>query len=216
MIDVLRCAALAALFCLAAPVAAQQFDRPGLLERAPPQARAEIAAALQHVLIVRHARKADEDCNAIPCPLSERGEAMAARLAAIIGDPALPLAFATATCRAMATAAPAADHVFPHQASDGVEAACPPHEAVTRTRAAAMAHARNAPMRWLLVAEHSNTVCLWAADFAGEAAAQAAGCDETGRLQSSDYGDIFWLYRTGQGQWRLVRLRGVFDVADAG
>jgi hypothetical protein len=62
----------------------------------------------------------------------------------------------------------------------------------------------------MLAGEHSNTSCLWLAEFAGAAAAETAGCEE-GRLPETAYGDIFWLYQSG-GDWQLTVLPGAFSV----
>ena len=116
--------------------AAADFDRPALLQLAPADVQADIAASGRHILVVRHAYKISPDCNGMECPLSEAGEAM-----------------------------------------------------VTR---------------------HSNTSCLWLAEFAGVAAAETAGCEE-GRLPETAYGDIYWLYQSG-GDWQLTVLPGAFSV----
>ena len=78
-------------------------------------------------------------------------------------------------------------------------------------RMQAVNDARESLNRWTLVAEHSNTVCVWVAAFAGADAALEAGCDADGSVGSQAYGDIYWLYRV-DGRWHAVTLPGVFDA----
>ncbi|MEE2565555.1 hypothetical protein [Hyphobacterium marinum] len=185
------------------------FDRPGLLDAAPEDSRAALEGADRHILVVRHARKADESCNAIDCPLGEPGEAMVSGLSALIGEPPVDAALASAACRTVETAEAGGAWVTMHRAADTYALACG-GGTVDRTRTEAMTEARDGLARWTLVGEHSNTTCLWVAAFAGDDAAEGAGCVE-GALGHEDYGDVFWLHRTA-GEWQVVVLPGVFDV----
>lgn len=185
------------------------FDRPGLLAAAPEDSRAVLESADRHILVVRHARKADESCNAIDCPLGEPGEAMVNALGALIGEPPVDAALASAACRTVETAEAGGSWVTMHRAADSYALACG-GGTVDRTRTEAMSEARDSHARWTLVGEHSNTTCLWVAAFAGDAAAEDAGCVE-GALPSTAYGDVFWLYRTA-GEWQVALLPRVFDV----
>ena len=186
------------------------FDRPFLLGGAPDDLHDEIESADRHILVVRHARKESEDCNAIECPLGEPGQAMVATLAELIGDEPVDAAYASAACRTAATAEAGGAWVMMHRAGDNYPLACG-GGTVDRTRAEAINDARESLNRWTLVAEHSNTVCLWVASFAGRDAALEAGCSEEGSVGSEAYGDIYWLYRVN-GQWHAVTLPGVFDA----
>lgn len=208
--------AVAAAAILLAPLApyaygqaAQGFDRPALLAAAPETARAALEQADRHILVVRHARKGDESCNAIDCPLSETGEAMVAELASLIGEPPVDSALASAACRAVATAEAGGTWVTMHRAADTYGLACG-GGTVDQTRSEAMTDARGSLARWTLVGEHSNTACLWVSAFAGDEAADRAGCVD-GALESDAYGDVFWLYRVA-GDWQVALLPGVFDV----
>ena len=189
---------------------AAPFDRPLLLDGVPVELQEEVAAADRHILVVRHARKESEDCNAIECPLGEPGQAMVAALGELIGDEPVDAAYASAACRTAATAEAGGAWVMMHRAGDTYPLACG-GGTVDRTRAEAINDARESLNRWTLVAEHSNTVCLWVASFAGRDAALEAGCSEEGSVGSEAYGDIYWLYRVN-GQWRAVTLPGVFDA----
>lgn len=208
--------ALAAAAILLAPLApyaygqaAQAFDRPVLLAAAPETARSALEQADRHILVVRHARKADESCNAIDCPLGEPGEAMVAELAALIGEPPVDAALASAACRTVATAEAGGVWVTMHRAADTYALACG-GGTVDQTRTAAMTEARESLARWTLVGEHSNTACLWVAAFAGDQAADSAGCVD-GALEHDAYGDVFWLHRVA-GDWQVALLPRVFDV----
>jgi hypothetical protein len=207
-----------ALFSLLAacapPEAGAGFDRSGLLQRMPAEIAADIDRADRHILVVRHARKIAPDCNALDCPLSPRGEAMVAQLAGLIGTPPVDEAYASAACRTFRTAEAGGRDVTVHQAADGLETGCTADDRVTRSRADAFAQAAASQARWTLVAEHSNTTCLWLAQFAGDAASQAAGCTD-GRLADTAYGDVFWLYRL-DGAWQLAVLPAGFEVAAEG
>jgi len=190
--------------------AAADFDRPALLELAPADVQADIAASGRHILVVRHAYKISPDCNGMECPLSEAGEAMVTRLSGLLGETPVDRAYASAACRTRLTAAAGHAEVVAHQAVDGYAADCTPGATIERQRSAAFAEARDGDARWTLAGEHSNTSCLWLAEFAGVAAAETAGCEE-GRLPETAYGDIYWLYQSG-GDWQLTVLPGAFSV----
>lgn len=194
----------------ASALAADGFDRQMLLMAADESIRADIERADRHLLIVRHARKAEETCNALDCPLGESGRAMVARLDALLGEPDFDAVYSSGACRTYETAMPAGE-VIQHAAAASVPALCGGGIA-ERTRDDAIAEARASNARWSFVAEHSNTSCNWVAAIAGEEALAGTLC-ETGRLTSADYGDIFWLYRIA-GEWRIDVLEGVFDVAE--
>jgi hypothetical protein len=100
-----------------------------------------------------------------------------------------------------------------HRAADGLSKGCDEGERIDRLRSEAFADARNSDKRWTLVAEHSNTVCQWLAEFVPEdaAARENAGCHD-GRLASSAYGSIYWLYRA-DGTWKLITLGNAFEIA---
>jgi hypothetical protein len=204
---------IAAGLALSACSPADEFDRPAMLAAVPDADRAAVGAADRHILVVRHARKITPDCNALDCQLSENGEAMVAELASLLSDAPVDLAYASAACRTRLTADAGGRRVIVHQALDGYETGCDEGELVSRTRSEAFAEARAADGRWALVGEHSNTSCLWLAEFAGEAGATAAGCTD-GRLADTAYGDVFWLYRTGE-TWSVTVLPGVFEVETA-
>jgi len=196
-----------------APDQAGEAVRPGLFDLAPVEAQDGLRAADRHILVVRHAHKIAPDCNGMACPLSPQGEAMVLQLSGLIGTPVVDRAYSSAACRTYLTAAAGGTDVVVHQAVDGYEAGCEPDAVIARTRADAFAETRAASAGWTLVAEHSNTSCLWIAEFAGDAAATRAGCSE-GRLPETAYGDIYWLYSTDDdGQdWSLTVLPGAFDV----
>lgn len=187
------------------------FERAGLLEAAPESAREEIRTAGRHILVVRHARKISEDCNGLDCALSERGAAMVERLSALIGDRPVDTAMASAACRTVFTARAGGAEVIQHQPAPGVDTPCEGEDAVTRSRAIAMLSAEESDARWTLVAEHSNTACLWVEAFAD---VEGTPC-ESGSLPSGAYGDVFWLYETQAG-WQLAVLPGAFDIAGDG
>ena len=189
---------------------AGDFDRPALLALAGEADRDALRAADRHILVVRHARKIAPDCNGMECPLSARGEAMVARLSALLGETPVERAYASAACRTRLTAAAGHAGILAHRAGDDYPADCTPGETVDRLRSTAFAEARADEARWTLVGEHSNTSCLWLSEFAGPEAADHAGC-ENGRLPHDAYGDVFWLYRTG-GNWSLAVLPGAFEV----
>lgn len=189
---------------------AEGFDRPALLALADAADRDALRAADRHILVVRHARKIAPDCNGMECPLSDRGEAMVARLSELLGDTPVDRAYASAACRTRLTAAAGHADIVAHRAVDDYPADCTPGETVDRLRSAAFAEARDGAARWSLAGEHSNTTCLWLAEFAGPQAAEEAGCDE-GRLAHDAYGDVFWLYR-GESGWDLTVLPGAFEV----
>lgn len=203
---------IAVLACLASACTPDRvpFDRPGLLERAAEGQQHELRAADRHILVVRHARKVAPDCNALDCGLSERGTAMVARLAETVGPEPFGAAFASSACRTMLTAAAGGVEVVAHQPVDGMGEGCSPGEPITRTRAEAFQEAYDSEARWTIAGEHSNTSCLWLAEFAGAEAATASGCSD-GRLSSDAYGHIYWLYRL-EGVWRLTVLEGAFEV----
>lgn len=189
------------------------YDRPDLLARANDGVQHELRTADRHILVVRHARKVSPDCNALDCQLSEQGEAMVAQLSTVLGDTPVGAAYASAACRTSLTAAAGGLDVVPHQALDGYDTGCAAGETVTRQRSDAFAEALDSEVRWTLVGEHSNTVCMWMAEFAGPDAAGEAGCVE-GRVPSDAYGHVYWLYRM-EGVWRLTVLEGAFEVAAA-
>ena len=208
----LRGLAAAALGGLAA-CAPQGFDRPGLIAGASEDDADALRSADRHILVVRHARKIAPDCNAMDCQLSLRGDAMVERLGGLIGGP-VDFAFSSAACRTQLTAEAGRIPVVPHQAVDELAAGCAKGETVSRRRSEAFAEARLSDSRWGLVAEHSNTSCLWIEEFAGPSGAAEAGCVE-GRLPDGAYGDIYWLYRI-DGAWQVSVLPGAFDIdADA-
>ncbi|WP_417479177.1 histidine phosphatase family protein [Maricaulis maris] len=182
-----------------------------LFALAPENVRADIQAADRHVLVVRHALKVSPDCNAMNCPLSPEGDLMVERLTALIGDTPVDRAFSSAACRTRLTAAAGGIEVVAHQAVDGYAVGCLDGETVDRVRADAYADVDAAETGWTLVGEHSNTSCLWMSAYAGPEAAQAAGCDGEGRLPEDAYGDIFWLYGTGE-DWSLTVLPDAFSI----
>lgn len=200
--------AAAAAFVLAA--CGNGFERQDLLDAAPEELRGEISAASRHILVVRHARKISEDCNGLDCALSERGAAMVARLAELIGPRPVDAAMASSACRTVYTARAGGTGVVQHQPAPGLDAPCEGDAPVTRSRAVAMLSAEESDARWTLVAEHSNTACLWVDAFADTAGTPC----EAGTLASDAYGHIFWLYETGEG-WQLAVLPGAFDVPEA-
>ena len=202
------------LAACAGPETAPGFDRPALLELAPADLVADLRRADRHILVVRHARKISPECNALDCPLSAQGDAMVTRLSELVGTPEIDQAFSSAACRTLRTAEAGGHAVIVHQAGDGLETGCAADEVVTRSRAEAFADAEASDAVWTLVAEHSNTSCLWLAQFAGLPASEMAGCSE-GRLAGTAYGDIFWLYSV-DGAWQLTVLPGVFEVGAQG
>ncbi|MFW5661482.1 MAG: histidine phosphatase family protein, partial [Oceanicaulis sp.] len=139
--------ALAAL----ALVSAADFDRPALLDAAPAERRTQIAAAPRHVLIVRHARKISEDCDALDCALSDEGAAMVARLAGLIGPVPVDAAYASSACRAVYTAAAGGRPPLQHQPASGLTQGCETGIPVARTREDALADTRDGQARWTLV-----------------------------------------------------------------
>ncbi|PWE18539.1 hypothetical protein DDZ18_02740 [Marinicauda salina] len=174
----------------------------------------EPAAPERQVLVVRHARKISEDCNALDCPLSERGEAMVARLGTFLAGPdvgGVDAARASSACRTVRTAEAAGVPVIPHQAGPDHVARCGGGVDVALTREDAIDAVRADDAPATLVAEHSNTVCLWIVEYAGEAAAGEAGCVD-GRLPSEAYGDVFRLSGAGE-VWTLTVFEDAFDVA---
>ena len=203
-------ALLSMLAACAGPETAADFDRPALLAGAAADRADDLRRADRHILVVRHARKISSDCNALDCSLSPQGEMMVARLAELIGAPAIDQAYSSAACRTLRTAEAGGRAVIVHQAGDGMEAGCTAEEVVTRNRAAAFADAEASDARWTLVGEHSNTSCLWLAQFAGLEASETVGCSD-GRLADQAYGDIFWLYRL-DGNWQVTVLPSAFEV----
>ncbi len=194
----------------AAAMAQSTFDRNGLLALADASVRENLMAADRHVLIVRHARKADEDCNALDCPLGENGLAMVARLDALLGQPDFDAVYSSGACRTFETAS-AAGTVLQHAAVARAPQMCGGGIA-ERSRDDAMADAMEGDARWTFVAEHSNTSCGWVEAIAGADAMAGTLC-ESGQLTSADYGDIFWLYRLN-GDWHVTELPEAFEVAD--
>lgn len=192
----------------ATALASDEFDRPALLRAASAAVRADIASADRHILVVRHARKADESCNALDCPLGESGLAMVERLDILLGEPDFDAVFSSSACRTYQTALPAGD-VVQHAAAPSAAEMCGGGIA-DRTRAEALNAAVSSDVRWMFVAEHSNTSCGWVAGIAGPDTLEGTLC-AGGRLESGDYGDIFWLYRT-DGSWRLEVLEAAFDT----
>ena len=190
------------------------FDRPDLLALLPAELAEPVERADRHILVVRHARKISDDCNALDCPLSSEGEAMVASLATLIGLPPVGAAYSSAACRTLRTGEAGGAAVVMHQAADGLEAGCLAEDQIGRSRADAFAEAAESAARWTLVAEHSNTSCQWIIEFAGEAAAGEAGCTD-GRLPDGAYGDIYWLYRD-EGEWHVTVLPAAFDNSAAG
>ncbi len=186
------------------------FDRPALLALAAPNIHADLQNAERHILVVRHARKISEDCNALPCPLSPLGEQMVARLREIIGEPAVDMALSSAACRTKFTAAAGGRKVEVHQAGDGMAQGCVDGAVISRTRAQAISIARNTDARWSIVGEHSNTVCTWLMEFTTKSEAENAGCVDN-RLPSKAYGHVYWLYQL-QGEWRLAVLSEAFEI----
>ncbi|WP_420430420.1 histidine phosphatase family protein [Hyphobacterium sp.] len=194
-----------------APATAQaSFDRPGLLTLADPASTPDILSADRHVLIVRHARKISEDCNALDCPLGAAGESMVARLDTLLGEPDFDAVFSSSACRTVETVRVAGD-VVQHAAAENAREMCGGGVA-ERARDDAIQDAVTSDARWTIVAEHSNTTCGWVAAIAGDAALSGTPC-EGGRLDSSDYGDVFWLRRQAD-VWHLTVLEGVFDVSE--
>jgi len=138
---------------------------------------------------------------------------MVERLAGLVGDTPFERAYSSAACRTRLTAAAGGAPVVVHQAGDGYAVGCSEGETVTRTRGDAFAEVDAGDAGWTLAGEHSNTSGLWMATLAGTDAAHAAGCDGEGRLPEDAYGDIFWLYRTGE-DWALAVLPDAFSLAD--
>ena len=200
---------LSAALMLAGCVEEAASPRPALFDAAPSDVRGAIERADRHILVVRHARKIAEDCNALDCPLSEHGRQMVFRLAGLLGEPVTQV-YASNACRAVETAAAAGGPVIQHQAGTGHTDRCGGGAPVERTRTQAMEEARFGAADWTLVAEHSNTVCLWVEAFA----TGAEPLCEDGALPADRYGDVFWLYRA-DGRWSLTRLDAAFDVPSA-
>ncbi|WP_421784755.1 histidine phosphatase family protein [Hyphobacterium sp.] len=198
------------LIASASAAAQAAFDRPALLALSNADLAEAITMADRHVLIVRHARKVSEDCNALDCPLGDDGEAMVARLDALLGTPDFDAVYSSSACRTYETAL-AAGPVVQHAAAPSARGMCGGGVA-ERERADALQDAVASNARWTLIAEHSNTSCGWVAAIAGEAVLADTPCDG-GQLASSDYGDIFWLYRQGEG-WHLTVLERAFDVSE--
>jgi Histidine phosphatase superfamily (branch 1) len=194
----------------AAAMAQSNFDRAGLLSLADEAVRENLTAADRHILVVRHARKADETCNALDCPLGENGLAMVARLDDLLGEPDFDAVYSTGACRTFETAS-AAGVVLQHAAVARAPQMCGGGIA-ERSRDDAIANAVNGDARWTFVAEHSNTSCGWVEAIAGAEALGGTLC-ESGQLTSADYGDIFWLYRL-DGAWHVTELQEAFEVAD--
>lgn len=197
------------LIASASAFAQDEFDRPNLLALAGEADRTALIAADRHILVVRHARKVSEDCNALDCPLGERGVAMVARLDDLLGEPDFDIVYSSSACRTRNTVAIAGD-VIQHAAAPSAREMCGGGVA-ERTRGDALAEAQSGEARWTIVAEHSNTSCGWVSAIAGEAALSGTPC-EGGRLASSDYGDVFWLHRHGE-DWSLTVLERGFDVS---
>ena len=190
----------------------QTFDRPALLDQLADAQRLGVVRADRHILVVRHARKSSPECNAMDCQLSPRGEAMVSRLHGLVGPAPFDAAYASAACRTRDTARAGGIKVQSHRAADRLSRGCEAGESIDRLRSDAYADARSNEKRWTIVAEHSNTVCQWLAEFVpDDTAREAAGC-QGGRLPSSAYGVVYWLYRT-DGQWHLTHLDNAFDVA---
>lgn len=214
--DLLRTAAFAVATILAGVImsvsarAQDGFDRMGLLELAHAEDQAAIRSADRHILLVRHARKISEDCNALDCPLGEAGVAMVERLDTLLGEPDFDAVYSSGACRSVNTVE-IAGPVIQHAAAERAPGMCGGGDAI-RSREVAIAEAAASSARWTIVAEHSNTTCTWLAAIAGEAALAGTLC-ESGSLTSENYGDIFWLYGS-DGHWQLTELRGVFDVAE--
>ncbi|GJL96891.1 MAG: hypothetical protein DHS20C06_07080 [Hyphobacterium sp.] len=194
----------------AAAMAQSTFDRADLLSVADAAVRENLISADRHVLIVRHARKADEDCNALDCPLGENGLAMVARLDALLGQPDFDAVYSSGACRTFETAS-AAGTAVQHAAVARAPQMCGGGIA-ERSRDDAISDARDGDARWTIVAEHSNTSCGWVEAIAGADALTDTLC-ESGQLTSADYGDIFWLYRL-DGEWRVTELQEAFEVTD--
>lgn len=202
-------ATIALGFVFSAPALADEdFDRPALLMAASEVMRADIAGADRHILIVRHARKADEACNALDCALGENGLAMVERLDVLLGEPDFDAVFSSSACRTYQTALPAGE-VVQHAAAVSAAEMCGGGVA-ERTRDDALEEAAFSDARWTFVAEHSNTSCGWVEEIAGADTLAGTLC-ESGQLSSEDYGDIFWLYRTG-GNWYLEVLEAAFEI----
>jgi hypothetical protein len=195
---------------MAAAMAQSNFDRAGLLSVADASVRENLITADRHILVVRHARKADEACNALDCPLGENGQAMVARLDTLIGQPDFDAVYSSGACRTFETAS-AAGTVLQHAAAARAPQMCGGGIA-ERSRDDAIAEAVGGDGRWTFVAEHSNTSCGWVEAIAGADVLVGTLC-ESGQLTSADYGDIFWLYRL-DGEWRVTELQEAFEVAD--
>jgi hypothetical protein len=191
----------------------EAFDRASLLQLVASEQQADVRGANRHILVVRHARKVAPDCNALNCPLSPRGEAMVARLSEVLGAHPVDSAYSSAACRTLLTAQAGQTPVVVHQAADGYETGCADGETVSRQRSEAFSQARDGDSRWTLVAEHSNTSCSWIIQFAGDAAANSAGCTD-GVLPHDAYGQIYWLYQSGD-TWHVTVLADAFEVAAA-
>lgn len=186
------------------------FARSTLLDLARPEVQAGLVSADRHVLIVRHARKVSEDCNALDCPLGEAGEEMVSRLDTLLGSADFDTVLSSSACRTYETARAAGD-VLQHAAAPTATALCGGGEA-ERSRADALNGVLSSDARWTFVAEHSNTTCGWVAAIAGQESLAGTPC-ESGRLNSADYGDVFWLHQV-DGSWRLTVLEDAFDVPE--
>ncbi len=200
-------AALLAAACASGALDDTRLAPAGLYALAAPDDLAALAGARRHVLVVRHAKKTP-GCNAADCPLTAEGRAEAQRLATLL-DGVDVAARASAACRTSATAQTGAGAApVVHQMADGRADGCAALglEPGSRTRVQAIAAVTSSPARWTLVAEHSDTLCLWVAAFAGDAGGKCAG----GALATEDYGDIFWLHQDSAGAWSLTTLEDAF------
>lgn len=198
------CAAVSDADTAHAPTAAPPA---ALLALAPPADQGALAAADQHVLVARHARKT-EGCNALDCTLTDEGRAEVDRLAALLDGAAIDAAYASAACRTAATAMAAGVPVTVYRAVDQLDGGCDALELTPGdfTRALAIGRVNAGAAGWTLVADHSNFICGWAQSLAGitPSICSLAGVDE------SRYGDLIWLSRTRGGPWRVTVIEHAF------
>jgi len=180
---------------------------PALLALAPEADRTALAAAEQHVVIVRHAHKTD-GCNALDCTLTDEGEAEVMRLTALLSGVMVDTVYASAACRTATTAGAAGVPVTVYRAVDRMDGGCDALELSPGefTRALAIGQVNTGADAWTLVADHSNFICAWAQSLAGQTPAPCGleGVDDT------SYGDVFWLSRSGGAPWRMIVLENAF------
>jgi broad specificity phosphatase PhoE len=155
---------------------------------------AQVAAAQQVVVLVRHAERADGGATAATAPgmmandppLSPAGEQRAAKLASTLAAAGISRIFVTEYRRTTQTAAPLA-----------AKLALTPVVTAARDQDALIEQARRAEGNILIVG-HSNTI---------PALLTRLGVAATVTLADSDYDDIFVVFRDAAGKATLVRLK---------